>query len=57
MFFSNRMLEQARAYERELEMAEEKWRYQPMRYPYSRHRWHYSPSPHLPEDAVKDLQD
>ena len=55
MVFSNRMLEQARSYERELEMAEEKLRYPPMRYPYFRDRWHCSSSPHLPEEAMKDL--
>ena len=55
MVFSNRMLEQARSYERELEMAEEKLRYPPIRYPYFRDRWHCSSSPHLPEEAMKDL--
>ena len=50
------MLEQARAFEAELEIAEEKLRYQSMEYQYSRDRWHCRPSPHLPEETMPDLR-
>ena len=56
---SYRMLEQARAFEAELEIAKEKYqsmRYQSMGYPYCRDRWHCSPSPHLPEETMPGLQ-
>ena len=50
------MLEQARAFEAELEIAKEKLRYLSMGYPYSRDRWDCSSSPHLPEETMQDLR-